>query len=203
VFVHSGSQLELRKLFCFEPIVCNNPASSRPCQALGRAAKSRRLCWKLESADERYSDSFRSGSEVGVDAGGCSAARATARCACRSRRIWPPPSRLAAPASAAKRGCHLILPERLTVDDAAVPEIGEERDLVEGPTLTRFDSATGTLGQLDSAGCYSSRSCVWSGCGDEHSRAGACAWRHCAGGDRCPACAARTAAGTEVRESAK
>ena len=37
--VHSGSQLEVRELFCFEPIVCNDPASNRPCQTVGHAEK--------------------------------------------------------------------------------------------------------------------------------------------------------------------
>ena len=37
--VHSGSQLEVGKLFCFEPIVCNDPANSQPRQTSDRAAK--------------------------------------------------------------------------------------------------------------------------------------------------------------------
>jgi hypothetical protein len=46
----------------------------------------------------------RTGSEVGVDEGGCSPTRARARCACRSSRIRPAASTPAAPAIAAKEG---------------------------------------------------------------------------------------------------
>jgi hypothetical protein len=45
----------------------------------------------------------RTTSEVGVEEGGCSAPRATARCACRSPRIRPAASTPAAPATAAKQ----------------------------------------------------------------------------------------------------
>ena len=41
---------------------------------------------------------------TGVDAGGCSAMRAVARCACRSRRIGSPASTSTTPATAAKHG---------------------------------------------------------------------------------------------------
>ena len=46
----------------------------------------------------------RSGSETDVDGGGCSATRAVARCACRSRRIGSPASTSTTPATAAKHG---------------------------------------------------------------------------------------------------
>ena len=67
----------------------------------------------------------RSGSETGVDAGGCSATRAVARCACRSRRIGPPAGASTTPATAPSRAVGRSGQSVRTVDDAAEPEIGE------------------------------------------------------------------------------
>ena len=50
-----------RKPFCFEPIVCNDRASSRRFQTVGRAAKGP----SRESADERCSDSSNSSVSCG------------------------------------------------------------------------------------------------------------------------------------------
>ena len=84
--------------------------------------------WRRPAAAGRRRLVFvRSGSEAGVDAGGCSATRAVARCACRSRRIGPPASTSTTPATSPKQGRRPIRPERPTVDDAAEPEIGEQQ----------------------------------------------------------------------------
>ena len=101
--------------------------------AVGRQAARRARCLNRGRAEVCSSPSrpllrfVRSGSEAGVDAGGCSATRAVARCACRSRRIGPPASTSTTPANAPKQGRRPIRPERPTVDDAAEPGIGEQQ----------------------------------------------------------------------------
>lgn len=65
--------------------------------------------------------------EVGVDEGGCSATRATARCACTSPRIRPRASTLATPATAAKERSRRGRSQRWTVEgrgDAHLWRIG-------------------------------------------------------------------------------
>ena len=62
----------------------------------------------------------RTGSEVGVDEGGCSPTRARARCACRSSRIRPAASTPAAPAIAAKEGSRRSRSQRRTVEGVEI-----------------------------------------------------------------------------------
>ena len=79
-----------------------------------------------------------SGSEVGVNAGGCSATRVAARCACRSRRIGPPASTSATPATAAKQDRQPIPPERRQSTMPRCPRLAScetRRAMRVGPAL--------------------------------------------------------------------
>jgi hypothetical protein len=61
------------------------------------------------------------------------------------RGVEPPASTTAAPATTAKRGRQSIPPERPTVNDAAVPELGEKHVAGEGRPDTCFHARTGDL----------------------------------------------------------
>ena len=82
-----GTEPELRPI---EPVAHARDDKQVSREASGRMLASRPLV-------------VRTGSEVGVDEGGCSPTRARARCACRSSRIRPAASKPATPAIAAKQ----------------------------------------------------------------------------------------------------
>jgi hypothetical protein len=82
----------------------------------------------------------------GVDAGGCSATRASARCACKSPRIGRRASTFATPAIAAKRDCRPIPPEDPTVDHPEMRACGEQEVCGDARGATRFRFARGHQG---------------------------------------------------------
>lgn len=65
--------------------------------------------------------------DTGAHAGGCSATRAAARCACRSKRIELPASTSATPATAAKQGCGPAAHEAGVAGDAVGCPSGDEQ----------------------------------------------------------------------------
>ena len=69
----------------------------------------------------------RTGSQVGVDEGGCSPTRARARCACRLSRIRPAASTPAAPAIAAKEGSRCGRSRRRTVEGMEMRTFGQQQ----------------------------------------------------------------------------
>ena len=70
--------------------------------------------------------------------GDCWAREATATCACKPPRIGPPASTSTTLATAAKQAYRLIPPEVATIDDGAVPEIGDEQVARDGGQYTCF-----------------------------------------------------------------
>ncbi len=70
--------------------------------------------------------------------GDCWAREATATCACKPPRIGPPASTSTTLATAAKQAYRLIPPEVATIDDGAVPEIGDEQVAWDGGQYTCF-----------------------------------------------------------------
>ena len=68
----------------------------------------------------------RTGSEVGVDEGGCSPTRAEARCACRLSRIRSAAGTPATPAIAAKEGSRCGRLRRRTVEGMEMRTFGEK-----------------------------------------------------------------------------
>ena len=69
----------------------------------------------------------RTGSEVGVDEGGCSTTRARARCACRSSWIRPAVSTPATPAIAANEGSRCGRSHHRTVEGVEMRTFGDEQ----------------------------------------------------------------------------
>jgi hypothetical protein len=70
----------------------------------------------------------RTGSEVGLDEGGCSPTRARARCACRSSRIESAASTPATLAIAAKEGSRCGRSQRRTVEGVETRTFGDLRE---------------------------------------------------------------------------
>ncbi len=73
--------------------------------------------------------SVRTGSEVGVDEGGCSPTRAKARCACRSSRITPAASTPATPAIAAKQGRGPVAHDAAVAGERSVAQVANTGSL--------------------------------------------------------------------------
>jgi hypothetical protein len=76
---------------------------------------------------------------------------ATATCACKPPRIGPPASTSTTLATAAKQAYRLIPPEVATIDDGAVPAIGEERVGWPDRRDTRFRDGTQLVSDGDGA----------------------------------------------------
>ena len=80
----------------------------------------------------------------------------TVRRACKSPRIGLPASTSAAPATAAKQAYRLIPPEVATIDDGAVPEIGDKEGArVRGQQTSRRIRAGPRMGPVRTGCAYS------------------------------------------------
>ena len=96
----------------------------------------------------------RTSSDVGVDDGGCSATRATARCACTSPRIRPRARTSVTAATAAKEGSRCGRSQRRTVEGVEMRTFGEERVRCQARIETRVRARACT------GGSHGFRSCL-------------------------------------------
>jgi hypothetical protein len=166
----------------------------------GCRARARTAAFSYASSSSRrpdrdaaeWSSSSHSDNEVGVVAGGCSATRATARCACRSSRIRPAASASATPATAAKQGLQTGRSRRLAtagLGGCASAEFRDQRRRL-GETCLRL--CAGIAARSRVAACVGSSSQrtaddVTGASGMEHGApalAGDCCWSSAAAPDR-------------------
>ena len=154
---------------------------SRPLLSGHSPAGVRRLPLRRKAAPQRQVLLLvRSGSEAGVDAGGCSATRAVARCACRSRRIGPPASTSTTPQPRQSRA------------------VGRSGQSVRRSTMPRNPRLAGRPARY-CAGPPQNRACEFPRirlkqalmAGRRAEVPGRCSWRVWDGGQPCPACGHR------------